>query len=154
MCFEILVNFFSLCFETSDACYHVSSESVTPPEAEVSCGILGGRLASFVTSQELADLRNNLMYYVYPTEFWIGMKLVLIVLKLSFELLFLLIYLIVKIVNSLKMAFSKGEKYCKKIYINKSKYSVLGAVSFQYFIIKIHSQYTRQKNNSVFSQVC
>ncbi len=62
----------SFCYETSDACYHVSSESVTPPEAEVSCGILGGRLASFVNSQELADLRNNLMYYVYPTEFWIG----------------------------------------------------------------------------------
>ncbi len=48
------------------------------------------------------------------------------------------------------MAFSKGEKYCKKIYINTFKYSVLGAVSFQSFIIKIHSQNTGHKNNLAF----
>ncbi len=36
-----------------DVCYHVSSESVSVSEAEVSCGVSGGRLASFLTAAEL-----------------------------------------------------------------------------------------------------
>ena len=54
----------------SGACYHVSDEVVTAPEAAVKCGMMyGGRLAS---AADKNDLENIIAATNVHHEFWIG----------------------------------------------------------------------------------
>lgn len=62
----------SLITFTSDACYHVGFEKVTPARAEVVCGNLGGRLASFIEAQAATDLMTEISPTVSFTEMWLG----------------------------------------------------------------------------------
>jgi hypothetical protein len=55
-----------------DACYHATSNAATAAEAEVSCAMIGGRLASFVRPQELVDLRNAMTNLGPRTDLWLG----------------------------------------------------------------------------------
>ena len=45
---------------------------MTPAQAEVSCGNLGGRLASFATKAEVHQLEKVLSQQSIATEFWLG----------------------------------------------------------------------------------
>ena len=67
--FLILSNCVSL---NSDACYHVGSQNVTAAQAEVNCGLMGGRLASFVTPAEIASLNAAIHSTNTATSMWIG----------------------------------------------------------------------------------
>ncbi len=60
---------------TSDACYHVGFEKVIAPRAEVICGNMGGRLASFIDKQSITDLKNQIQTTASFTEMWLGMFL-------------------------------------------------------------------------------
>ena len=55
-----------------DACYHVGFEKVTTPRAEVICGNMGGRLASFIDKQSITDLKNQIQTTASFTEMWLG----------------------------------------------------------------------------------
>jgi hypothetical protein len=52
----------------SDACYYLSEDVATAPQAEAECGSLGGRLASFAISDELIPIRTA----IPKTELWLG----------------------------------------------------------------------------------
>ena len=56
----------------SFACYHVDNQTLTPAQAEVSCGNMGGRLASFATKAELDQLATALNKNSISTEMWLG----------------------------------------------------------------------------------
>ena len=51
-----------------DACYHLGSNLVTASDAEVECGLLGGRLASFVLVSEVTSLKT----VIPANDLWIG----------------------------------------------------------------------------------
>ncbi len=59
----------------SFACYHIDNQILTPAQAEVSCGNLGGRLASFATNDELDLLAEVLRESSIYTEMWLGKEL-------------------------------------------------------------------------------
>ena len=52
----------------SDACYHVDENLVTASQAEVECGLRGGRLASFALAAEVNDIKKTLP----ANEVWLG----------------------------------------------------------------------------------
>ena len=61
-----------LFFFPSFACYHLDTQTMTPAQAEVSCGNLGGRLASFATKDEIDQLAKVLSARSVLTEMWLG----------------------------------------------------------------------------------
>jgi hypothetical protein len=65
---------FGLCktYYFRNACYHVGTQSVTQAQAEVACGQIGGRLASFVERSAINALRIVLQPWVTPSEMWLG----------------------------------------------------------------------------------
>jgi len=64
--------FFKILQSYRDACYHVGFEKVSAPRAEVICGNMGGRLASFVDKQSITDLKNQIQTTASFTEMWLG----------------------------------------------------------------------------------
>ncbi len=59
-------------FLFSNACYHVGSQTVSQAVADVTCGTMGGRLASFVDASAVANLRTVLQPLIPAAEMWIG----------------------------------------------------------------------------------
>ena len=58
----------TFCAFLRDACYHLGSNLVTASDAEVECGLLGGRLASFVLVSEVTSLKT----VIPANDLWIG----------------------------------------------------------------------------------
>ena len=63
------------CFVLRNACYHIDSTLATPAQAELSCGNLGGRTASFASKAEIDLIKTKIPL----TEMWIGDFLLLFV---------------------------------------------------------------------------
>ena len=62
------MHFFNKQLYSRQACYHLDPRLVTPPQAEVACGKLGGRLASFASQDEIDLITST----IPRTEMWIG----------------------------------------------------------------------------------
>ena len=61
-----------------NACYHVGGEQVSQAKAEVACGKLGGRLASFVDKTSIDKLQLALQPWITSAEMWLGKRPLLV----------------------------------------------------------------------------